>query len=444
MKKKNGPGNDPVHPHSVLIIDSALCELPNGETLESRLKMDILLLMGSMLITGYLAGGLAARLGFPRITGYMVAGILMNPSILPFIHRNTVDTLNFITPVVLGVISYMIGGGLHLDAIRKLGKAILSITIFQGLTPFLLSVCLIAGLGPCVLQIPGDGLIATFIPMALILGAIAASSAPAAIVAIIHECRAKGPVTTTCLAVLALTDAFTVIAFAIVMGIGRALVDGHWATGAADMLVAPFLHILGSIAAGLAFGYVLLKGLIKLRTTLGLLASVSAGILILTGMTQAWGLSPILANMAAGFVVVNGSGRDEMITVLERIEDVLFILFFVLNGMYIDIVACKAAGALMVLIMAGRKIGKYTGARIGAALVGTTESLQKLPGLLLLPKAGLTLGLAFLARQAFPSFGPLLFNALLASTIINMLLTPPLAKYALLKSGEAGRRDSPA
>jgi hypothetical protein len=140
--------------------------------------MDILLLMGSMLIAGYLAGVLATRLGFPRITGYMIAGIFMNPSVLPIFHRNTVDTLNFITPVVLGVISYMIGGGLRLDAVRKLGRAILSITIFQGLTPFLLTVFLIAGLGPYVLQIPGDGKISTFIPMALVLGAIAASSAP--------------------------------------------------------------------------------------------------------------------------------------------------------------------------------------------------------------------------------------------------------------------------
>lgn len=409
--------------------------------------MDIFLLMGSMLIVGYLAGALAARVGFPRITGYLIAGILLNPSVLPVFHQKTVETLNFITPVTLGVISYMIGGGLRLDAVRKLGKAILSITILQGVTPFLLSVLLIAGLGPYVMRIPGDGQISSFIAMALVLGAIAASSAPAAIVAIIHECRAKGPVTTTCLAVLALTDAFTVIVFAVAMGIGHSLVDGHSTIGAADTVMAPLLHILGSVAAGLVFGYVMLKIMLKILIrqgkTIGLLASVSVGVLILTGLSESWGLSPVLANMAAGFVVVNGSGWEEMITVLERIEDVLFIFFFVLNGMYIDIMAFKAAGILMVLIIAGRKIGKYTGARIGAAIIDAPEPLRRFPGLLLLPKAGLTLGLAFMARQAFPSFGPLLFNALLASTIVNMLLTPPLAKYALMKSGEAGPLHDP-
>jgi len=131
-----------------------------------------------------------------------------------------------------------------------------------------------------------------------------------------------------------------------------------------------------------------------------------------------------------GFIVVNGSGRQELITVLERIEKVLFVLF-VPNGMYIDVLAFKAAGLLILLIIAGRKIGKYSGARIGAP-----EPLRKFPRLLL-PKAGLPLGLAFMSQQAFPSFSPLLFNALVASTVINMLLTPPLARYALIQSGEA-------
>ncbi|MCE5262244.1 MAG: hypothetical protein LLG97_01780 [Deltaproteobacteria bacterium] len=73
--------------------------------------------------------------------------------------------------------------------------------------------------------------------------------------------------------------------------------------------------------------------------------------------------------MAAGFVVVNGSGREEPITILQRVEEVLFVLFFVLNGMHIDVLAFKAAGILIVLIIAGRKIGKYSGARIGATLI---------------------------------------------------------------------------
>ena len=392
-----------------------------------------------MLLAGYLAGALAARLHFPRITGYLVAGMFLNPSVLHAIPQAAVDKLNFIITVVLGVVSYVIGGGLRLDTLRKLGKAIVSITIFQGLMPFLLSALLVAGLGPFVLSIPG-GMLATFAPMALVLGAIAVSSAPAAVVAIVHECRATGPVTTTCLAVLALTDAFTVIAFACSLDIGRALAKGQQIAELGNMLAVSVLHVMGSVVAGAAFGWLLLKGLERIRAAWGLLATISTGIIILTAAAETWGLSSILANMASGFVVANRSGREEMLTVLERIEETLFVLFFVLSGMYVDIAALNAAGVLVVLIMLGRMVGKYAGARIGAALVGAPESLRKYPGFVLLPKAGLTLGLAFLARQAFPSFGPILFDALLASTVINMLLTPPLAKLALVRSGEIGFR----
>jgi len=238
--------------------------------------MDALLLTAFMLLAGYLAGGLAARLHFPRITGYLIAGMFLNPSAFHAIPQAAVDKLNFIITVVLGVVSYMIGGGLRLDAVRKLGRAIFSITVFQGLMPFLLSVLLVAGLGPFVLALPG-GMLATFFPMALVLGAIAVSSAPAAVVAIVHECRATGPVTTTCLAVLALTDALTVIAFACSLDIGRALVKGQQIAGLGDMLAAPLLHILGSIVAGAAFGWLLLKGLERIRADWGLLAASIGG-----------------------------------------------------------------------------------------------------------------------------------------------------------------------
>ena len=87
-------------------------------------------------------------------------------------------------------------------------------------------------------------------------------------------------------------------------------------------------------------------------------------------------------------------------------------------------------------LVLGRWSGKYLGARLGGKIAHAPEAVQKYPGLVLLPKAGLTLGLAFIAKNAFPNFGTLMFDALIASTMINMLVTPPLARYALSKSGE--------
>jgi Kef-type K+ transport system membrane component KefB len=400
--------------------------------------VDLIQATAVLLLAGYLAGKLAAKLGFPRITGYLLAGVCLNPSLTPVVKPQTLASLNMITPVVLGMISYMIGGGLRLEALQRLRRGIAGIALFQGAAPFALSFALILLAGPWLGIVPEASLLDTYLPMALVLGAISMSSAPAAIVAIVHECRARGAVTTTCFAVLALTDMATVIAFALALGFAQPLASGSGALSPFRMVVSPLLHILLSLGIGATVGWLLIPAVIPLSPARGLplLLVTAAAILACTFVAEALGLSLILANMVAGFVTVNRTNDEATLSVLERIEELPFLLFFAFNGMSFDFQALEAAGALTVLIVAGRKIGKYCGARFGAWLVDAPEEIRKYPGLVLLPKAGLTLGLAFTAREALPAFGALLFNALILSTLINMLVTPPLARQALIRAGE--------
>jgi Kef-type K+ transport system membrane component KefB len=398
--------------------------------------MDLVLSIGIMLLAGLLAGTVAARLRFPRITGYLLVGVLLNPSLLPLLPRTVLESSDTIASIVLGVISYLIGGGLRMDSVRRLGKAIAWITLFQSVTPWLLSAMLIVFIGPLVVMgIPDASLIDTFFPMGLVLGAIACSSAPAAILAIMNECKARGPLTTTSLAVLALTDVAAVIAFAVALGISQPMAIGGGAS-LYGMFVPPLLHMGESLILGSLFGLalLLLSKVVKERTLL--LAAVLGMILLCIEVAEFRHASPFLANMVAGFIVVNKAGRDEMVHVIEEIVEVLFIVFFVLNGMHFDLAALESAGGLTVLVILGRWGGKYLGARTGARIAGAQDSVRLYPGLVLLPKAGLTLGFAFAAKAAFPSFGDLMFDALLASTLINMLVTPPIAKYAISKAGE--------
>ncbi len=181
--------------------------------------------------------------------------------------------------------------------------------------------------------------------MAIVLATIACSSAPAVIVGLLHEGKARGPVTTTTLGVLALTNALAVVA--------------------------------------------------------------------------------------------NRAGDVDAFIIVEEMGDLLFTAFFVLNGLLFDLSGMKNAGVLTIFVILSRWSGKYLGARIGARIARAPLAIEKYPGLVLLPKAGLTLGLAFMARDLFPSFGVLMFDALLAPTMINMLITPPLARSALIKAQEA-------
>jgi Kef-type K+ transport system membrane component KefB len=136
--------------------------------------------------------------------------------------------------------------------------------------------------------------------------------------------------------------------------------------------------------------------------------------------------------------VVAANLRPDTATVIEPIEGIVFLLFFVISSLFFEFESVSNVWLLAILIIVARCTGKFVGARIGASLTDAPAVLKANIGILLLPKAGLTMGLAFIARDTLGEpYGSYLFNALLVSTLINMLFTPPLAKWALIRSGEA-------
>jgi len=112
-------------------------------------------------------------------------------------------------------------------------------------------------------------------------------------------------------------------------------------------------------------------------------------------------------------------------------------MLFVLAGLHFDWSVMKTAGILALLIVLSRYFGKYFGTRAGATISHASGEVKKYLGLALLPQAGVALGLMLLAKRAFPDLGAIMLNAVLASVIINELITPPLTKLAIFKAGEA-------
>jgi Kef-type K+ transport system membrane component KefB len=350
--------------------------------------MELILALAVMLVAGFLGGELTHRLRFPRITGYLIVGIIFSPSLLNLIPKATVDNLDIFTFIALGIIAYSIGANLDLKLIRQFEKSILWITPFQSLGALLLVTLLIALLAPFILAEESGTFLSFYFPLAFVLGAMASATAPATILALVHEFRARGPLTTTLLSLVALDDGLAIIFFSIALAVAQ-----------------PLVAVLGAI-------------------------------LLAVGLSELWGVSLILTNMTIGFVAANWAKRPEMFVVIDDIEDVIFVLFFVLAGLHFDLDAMITGGLLALLIVVGRFSGKYFGTRFSARFSSAPEVVRKYLGLALLPKAGITIGLALLAEQALPSFGAIIFNAVLASVIINELIAPPLARYALIKSGE--------
>ena len=404
--------------------------------------MNSILAIGILIIAGFFGGLVAKKIRYPRISGYIIVGMLLSPSVLNVIPSQLIrEDLSVITDIALGIVAYLIGGSLNLERLKKLGKNIVTITPFQALGAWIFVSLLIIFLGHFVIKfdILNPNFYQTYLPMAIIIGAISCATAPAAVLAIIHEYRAKGPLTTTLLGVVALDDAFTIVGYAIAISIAGVLIIGVQALSLYQMLIVPILDIAGSLLLGTSFGFVLVYISRFARTRKTLLVTVLGIIMLSIGTAKILGISSLLANMAMGFVIVNKmKPSEEMFRVIDDIEDVIFAMFFTLAGAHFDLGVVKTAGILALLIVIGRFSGKFVGAKIGAAISQAPVVVRRYLGFGLLPKAGVTVGLILLAQQnsTFTIIGPIMVNAVLASVIINELIAPPLTKYALFKAGE--------
>jgi len=216
--------------------------------------MNQVLAIGAIVVAG-LAGGLAAeKVKLPRISGYIVVGILLGHAALNMIPPEAVESLDPVTEIALGVIAFLIGGSLKVESLRGLGTSVTWITLLQSLGAWFLVTLVLALVVPLI--IPGETFWQTYFPMALIIGAISCATAPAATMAVISEYRAKGPMTTTLLAVVALDDAVAVAAFAIARGVSQPLASPNANTPLSQVLGIPLLGIVEALyftAAVVAF-----------------------------------------------------------------------------------------------------------------------------------------------------------------------------------------------
>lgn len=408
-------------------------------------EMNAILAVGIMVMIGLFGGFAARKLKFPTISGYIIIGIIISLShIIPEELIN--GRLDIITDISLGIIGYLVGGGLYLKKLKKFGKNIATITPFEALGALVFVTISVLFLGPFIIKtgVGNNGSFYSYLPMAIVIGAISCATAPAATLAIVREYRAIGPFTTTLLAIIVLDDAVAVIAYAIGSNIAGSLITGFQDISWYKMLAVPVIDILGSIILGTVIGFSLsyISRFIKKKQQL--LAVVAGAIFLCVGASKALGLSSILANMTMGFIVVNRmNDNEDMFGVINNMEVIIFAMFFTLAGAHFDLSVIKTAGILAAVITLARFLGKFVGVRLGGAVSHAPVEVRKYLGFGLFPIAGVTIGLAMLIKehQAFSNIASIMINAILASVIINEIIAPPLTKYAIFKAGEAGRRE---
>ena len=404
----------------------------------------ILLSLSIALLAGLLLSRLVKLIKLPAVTAYLIAGVLIGPFALGAIGipgigiaTEQLEGLGIISDVALGFIAFSMGNEFRLAQLKKIGRQATIIGVFQAIfTTIVVDAVLIA----LHFAMPDK----LTLPAAIVLGAVATATAPAATLMVVKQYKAKGPVTDILLPVVALDDAVGLMVFAVSFGVAKSL-----NTGAIDILsviVEPVLEVVLSLLLGLVMGG-LFTFCEKFFHSRSKRMAVSVTFVMMTVAISSLkfnvghfhvGFSSLLSCMMLGTVFCNFCDvSEELMDRADRWTAPILILFFVISGAELELTVFADAAVVIagVTYIISRSIGKCSGAFISAKMTKCDKNIVKYLGITLLPQAGVALGMAIKAMELGPD-GAIVRNITLFAVLIYEIVGPFLTKIALTKAGD--------
>ena len=408
--------------------------------------MQILLSLSIALLSGLMLSRLAKKLQLPAVTAYLIAGILIGPWVLGslnvpglgFTSEDEVESLKLLSDVALGFIAFSIGNEFRLSQLKKIGRQATIIGILQAVITTVIVDAVLIGVHFIIPdKFP--------IEAAIVLGAIAAATAPAATLMVVRQYKAKGPLTDILLPVVALDDAVGLVIFAISFGVARAL--GKGSVSILSVVLEPIIEVVLSLLLGIVMG-LLFTFFERFFHSRSKRLSMSICFVFLTIALSKYedeifgiyiSFSTLLACMMLGTVFCNVCDfSEELMERVDRWTAPLFVLFFVLSGaeLKLKVFADIAIVIIGLIYILSRSLGKYSGAFLSAKISGCDENITKYLGITLLPQAGVALGMAFDAEKLLGEVGVIIANITLFAVLVYEIVGPTLTKMALLKAGD--------
>jgi len=385
--------------------------------------MEILFDLSIIFIFGLLIGQVLKKVKLPEVMGYLIAGIVIGPYVLKLVTADSLNGMELFSTIALSFVSFLIGAEFKWNYVKRLGKK----PFIIGLTCSLFTMLSVTS----CLYLAGSTL-----SFALIMGAIAAATAPVAIMMIVKEYKSRGELTDTMLSVIAIDDVISVIIFGFTIVIAQYLESG---SATLEGIMQPFSEIGISLIMGIVLGLFLgvTAKLFKTRNNIicMILVTVFTAILIADYAK----ISSLLMCMITGMVFVNAYNRnftDKVLDVMDDISSPLMIIFFVISGASLDFKVLPEVGVIGIIFILARAFGKVFGAYLGATVGKSSSNVKKYLGPTLLSETGIAIGLALLAKEVLPNYGEILIAITIASSFIFDMIGPFLVKISLKKAGE--------
>ena len=407
--------------------------------------MQTLLCLSIALFAGLILSRVAKILKLPAVTAYLITGILIGPYVLGaagikglgFISLEDVKSYSILCDIALGFIAFTMGNEFRISALKKIGKKAAVIGVFQALVA-----CIVVDIALILLHFAMPKVLS--LSAAIVLGAVATATAPAATLMVVRQYKAKGPLTDILLPVGALDDAVGLVVFAISFGIAKAISAGP--VNILSVIFEPIIEVLLSLILGLLVGFAFAFCEKFFHSRSKRLAMSVAFVFFTIAISKLKfelggihiGFSSLLSCMMLGTTFCNVCDfSEELMDRLDRWTAPLYILFFVISGAELEL---SVFSDIMVVIIGlvyiiSRSIGKCSGAFLSAKAVKCDDHIVKYLGITLLPQAGVALGMAQMATE-LGADGHIVANITLFAVLIYEIFGPMLTKMALLKAGD--------
>jgi len=407
------------------------------------LHTDMFFNVALLLALGMIGGKLAQLVHLPRVTGYIIIGMLFGPGGLNLINEAVLYDFKIFKILALGFIGFNIGLELKFSSLKESGAHVMVITLAQTFMTFLLVFL-------AVYLLVGEHKLT----YALIFGAIATVTTPAPIVACIRGYKARGKVSTYVCPMVALDDIFGILIFSFMLPIG-VYIAGHEnevITGS-SLLLGPIFDIGFSIIAGALIGYLASKFLYRHKQddNISIVLIVATSVLFGIGLGHAAETSAILLPLIIGMMITNLLDFTFSARVKSNADAItlpLLLFFFTLSGADLNIRMLPLIGLLGIIYIVVRVIGKILGAYIGSRIVGETEEVRKYLGFTLVPQGGVALDMAILAEVRFVQIatetgstdfeviGSTILTVILGAVIVYKIFGEIIVKWAFVRAGE--------
>ena len=379
-----------------------------------------LLSVGIVILLGIWGGKLSHRIKIPRVTGYMLTGLVIGPSLLGLISTETLASIHMVNDIALGLILFAIGGEIELNHLKGIGWKVLYIALAESFGAFILVFA-------ATVAISHD------IGLGVLLGSISMATAPGVTLLVVREYSARGPLTDLLLAIIAINNVLCLVVFRLFFA-SYSLMAGQpfW-----EVLFTLFKELILSSLIGIAIAGIIALWEQKIDDLSELLLVIVGGLLIGIGVSRTIGISYLMVCLIIGAVTNNISMMHRLVYAeLRQTEMPFYIAFFVLSGASLHLDSLQHLGLLGAGYLITRPLGKMLGSYFSASHFKAGKDVENNLGMALFPQAGVAIGLAITVSETHPELGKVISTVILSSVIVYEALGPFLTKLALERSKE--------